>query len=525
MQKAHGASFKLASLLGASALVAALVASCGADRPEATAVDRTSNVQPYCATPNAGCACNEPGTYAECGTVEYTSGKFVACSKGFRTCTGGHWTSCVGSNEIATKTRNLVAAGGGGVGTLGLGPSVACGGSGSLGPGRCVGGSDNGDGCGSPADCGGGGTCTPVVGACDNGAQDGELCFTAADCPGGTCKGLNLTCEDGSKEGKHCTVPADCPGGSCTPGWGVCKGGGKKGKDCKASKKCPGGTCYQNNLYNACDPYCNSFIDTPAGLVLGGGLSVDPGGGITLGGSGSPVACQQPADWTSVYAQYPAGLRPNGGPPTTCVVGSPDKCSLDTTCSAGTCTPRAVAASGSCAGADFTLGTPCWDGTRFTFQVFNRGTVAATSGILPIAHHTGSPSVAPSTCTMATNGAAGDCSIDLAVKPLQPGQCVEFSPTSDCALNVPNDSGDQFYFVNQSNTGLATLAECNTCNNYTATKDTGLSLLVVWLRNTDTRADRAWVFFDEHEVLTHVASSLHASDASYALPWQSVRGQ
>ena len=60
---------------------------------------------------------------------------------------------------------------------------------------------------------------------------------------------------------------------------------------------------------------------------------------------------------------------------------------------------------------------------------------------------------------------------------------------------------------------------------YTATKDTGLSLLVVWLRNTDTRADRAWVFFDEHEVLTHVASSLHASDASYALPWQSVRGQ
>jgi hypothetical protein len=73
---------------------------------------------------------------------------------------------------------------------------------------------------------------------------------------------------------------------------------------------------------------------------------------------------------------------------------------------------------------------------------------------------------------MAANGPAGDCKIDLSVTPLAAGSCIEFTPTTDCALNVPNDSGDQFYFVNQSNTGLATLAECNTCNNYTATKDT-----------------------------------------------------
>ena len=60
---------------------------------------------------------------------------------------------------------------------------------------------------------------------------------------------------------------------------------------------------------------------------------------------------------------------------------------------------------------------------------------------------------------------------------------------------------------------------------YTATKDTGVLLLVVGLFNSDTRADRVWVFFDEREILTHVASSLRASDAKYAMPWQSVRGK
>ncbi|HUR27287.1 MAG TPA: hypothetical protein VM509_03820 [Planctomycetota bacterium] len=60
---------------------------------------------------------------------------------------------------------------------------------------------------------------------------------------------------------------------------------------------------------------------------------------------------------------------------------------------------------------------------------------------------------------------------------------------------------------------------------YTAQKDTGVLLLIVGVFNSDTRADRVWVFFDEHEVLTHVASSLRADEARYALPWQKIRGQ
>ena len=58
---------------------------------------------------------------------------------------------------------------------------------------------------------------------------------------------------------------------------------------------------------------------------------------------------------------------------------------------------------------------------------------------------------------------------------------------------------------------------------HTVTKDAGLVLFVLNVFNSDTRADRAWVFFDERETLTHIACNLHAIDASYALPWQSVR--
>jgi hypothetical protein len=58
---------------------------------------------------------------------------------------------------------------------------------------------------------------------------------------------------------------------------------------------------------------------------------------------------------------------------------------------------------------------------------------------------------------------------------------------------------------------------------HSVTKDTGVVLFLINVFNSDTRADRAWVFFDEHEILTHVAGNLHAADASYALPWQSVR--
>ncbi len=58
---------------------------------------------------------------------------------------------------------------------------------------------------------------------------------------------------------------------------------------------------------------------------------------------------------------------------------------------------------------------------------------------------------------------------------------------------------------------------------FTVAKDSGLVLFLVNFFNSDTRADRAWVFFDSEELLTHVAVSLHGIDASYSMPWQEVR--
>lgn len=53
---------------------------------------------------------------------------------------------------------------------------------------------------------------------------------------------------------------------------------------------------------------------------------------------------------------------------------------------------------------------------------------------------------------------------------------------------------------------------------YGVEKSAGLFLLVFALSGTDATEDRAWLFFDEHDVLTHSGTTLQADDARYALP-------
>ncbi len=103
--------------LAVVAVLIASFASCGADALDA-AGDGTNLGQPTpeaCATPNEGCPCPTAGATAECGHVKQQSGDYVACSMGTRTCNGGSWGPCVGSN-IVTKTISP-SFGGGGVGT------------------------------------------------------------------------------------------------------------------------------------------------------------------------------------------------------------------------------------------------------------------------------------------------------------------------------------------------------------------------------------------------------------------------
>ena len=56
----------------------------------------------------------------------------------------------------------------------------------------------------------------------------------------------------------------------------------------------------------------------------------------------------------------------------------------------------------------------------------------------------------------------------------------------------------------------------------TSTKSTFVALLVVNFGNQDTRSDRLWLFFDEHDVLTHYGASFGTHRTQYALPWENV---
>lgn len=53
---------------------------------------------------------------------------------------------------------------------------------------------------------------------------------------------------------------------------------------------------------------------------------------------------------------------------------------------------------------------------------------------------------------------------------------------------------------------------------YAVEKQAALFLLVLGLRGVDQQEDRAWFFFDENDVLTHVGTTLASEDVRYRMP-------
>lgn len=53
---------------------------------------------------------------------------------------------------------------------------------------------------------------------------------------------------------------------------------------------------------------------------------------------------------------------------------------------------------------------------------------------------------------------------------------------------------------------------------YTLEKQSGLFLIVLGLRGVEREQDRAWFFFDEQDVLTHVGATFEADTARYGVP-------
>ena len=104
-------------------VVIGLVAACAGERPKAGSDerDRQSTGAAQCVTPNEGCPCDEPGKLVECGKVKYQSGDYVACQMGKRTCAGGRWGACTGTDIV---TKSFVA--GAPLRGLALGTGAAC---------------------------------------------------------------------------------------------------------------------------------------------------------------------------------------------------------------------------------------------------------------------------------------------------------------------------------------------------------------------------------------------------------------
>lgn len=60
---------------------------------------------------------------------------------------------------------------------------------------------------------------------------------------------------------------------------------------------------------------------------------------------------------------------------------------------------------------------------------------------------------------------------------------------------------------------------------HTVGKSAILWLAVLVLSNSDTRADRLWVFFDQNNVLTHFGATYAAERAEYSMPWEDLHDQ
>lgn len=64
-----------------------------------------------CASPNTGCACDEPGKVVSCGEVVARSEQYVSCSMGNRTCSDkGKWGECVGQQVITVNSWQVPGA-------------------------------------------------------------------------------------------------------------------------------------------------------------------------------------------------------------------------------------------------------------------------------------------------------------------------------------------------------------------------------------------------------------------------------
>src|SRR5262249_19946242 len=148
-------------------------------------------------------------------------------------------------------------------------------------------------------------------------------------------------------------------------------------------------------MNDPCDPACNVFVDTGAGIDAAS-LSASDAGFSILSPTANLCTCNQPGVPASLYSNL---IGANKGNPASCAGNDAgtgtDNCNHDYHCIGGTCQPYAVAGVNPACGSapDYTLGLGCYDGTSWELQVCNRGYIPSPGvGNLVIAIGSGSPS-------------------------------------------------------------------------------------------------------------------------------------
>lgn len=147
-----------------------------------------------------------------------------------------------------------------------------------LGPGMCVGGTDDGETCVTLDDCRGFCFDDPSVPCTQETAIllcNGTSCVPPSGCVGGNADGIGCRFD--------CQVPS-CGDGvidvgeQCDQGSGVCVGGASSGEQCSSSAQCPGACESGPTIGNPCasDAECGGGVCGPTGSCDGGN-SNDPG--------------------------------------------------------------------------------------------------------------------------------------------------------------------------------------------------------------------------------------------------------
>jgi hypothetical protein len=215
---------------------------------------------------------------------------------------------------------------------------------------------------------------------------------------------------------------------------------------------------------NPCDPYCNAFVDDPAGLVLEGGLVVTADGGLSisptsdggLGGGG--------------FESTAGGVSSCGGAnnivAASCTPPGLTACQQDFRCDV--MTSRCIWNGGpgyynaAAGGPDLTVGAPCGPSgsSAAAAPVCNRGSAPVPAGATITFHVTSSGSP-PDGCT---NLGAPTYTRTLAAA-LAPGACTSFI--------LGNSLGNKMITINAGAPGAVTEGAGLCANNSAAFKDDG----------------------------------------------------